>query len=422
MLTPLHPATCSEGYHCKLFHVSTGQFAVCGFGMVLVMFCVTSPFRERVPSAKVCGLHAQVRCRASLWQVSSHGRVRCSYGEAFLGSVSGDYRRVNIAGQSFLVHRLVARAFLDSPSGPDTYQVNHIDGDGNNNRVENLQYVTPQENIQRSYITSPDRGAKPGKPVFWREEGTDVWYRCSTQAEATRLLGLAQSSVSSCCRGVASRCYSKTNRSWLVFKYDTLPEPPRRVDEDWQPARYPGQDMPIRDVMVSSHGRLFWNSSNRNGLTRGTLLHNGYYGFQTRGLNRLVHRSVAATFLGPPESPIMQVNHKDGDRRNNHVRNLEFVTPSQNMQHFFQRQMGAIRRRRGRTVLTKLAASDDEWTQFKSIRAAGAHTGLTISTVRRPCDGIGRDNLLWNFRFAEGETHDGEEWRTVILEGARSPR
>ena len=151
-------------------------------------------------------------------------------------------------------------------------------------------------------------------------------------------------------------------------------------------------------------------------------MHNGYYGFHTRGLNGLVHRSVAATFLGPPESPIMQVNHKDGDRRNNHVRNLEFVTPSQNMQHCFQRQMGPTIRRRGRTVETKLAASDDNWTRCKSIRAAAEHTGLPLSTVRRACDGIGTDNLLWNFRFAEDESHDGEEWRNVILEGARSPR
>ena len=388
------------------------------------MFCATSSFRAKVLSAKVCGLprHVQVRWRASLWQVSTHGRVRSTYGEAFLGNISGAYRQVYIAEQNFLVHRLVARAFLEPPSGPGPYQVVHIDGDGKNNRVDNLQYVTPQENIQRSWTRTPDRGVKPGKPVFWRDERGDVWNRCSSQAEAARLLGLGLSSVSRCCCGVVSRCYSKKNHNWIVFKCATLPEPPRRDEEEWQPAQYPGQDAPIRDVMVSSHGRLFWNSSTRNGVTRGTLTHNGYYGFQTRGLNGLVHRAVAATFRGQPESPIMQVNHKDGDRRNNHVRNLEFVTPSQNTQHFFQRQKGATIRRRGRTVLTKLAASDDIWTHCKSIHAAAAHTGLPLSTVRRACDGIGTDNLLWNFRFAEDESQDGEEWRDVILEGVRSPK
>lgn len=45
----------------------------------------------------------------------------------------------------------------------------------------------------------------------------------------------------------------------------------------------------------------------------------------------LVHRLVAATFLG--ENPDLQVNHKDGNKLNNKVENLEWVTRSENMQH-----------------------------------------------------------------------------------------
>ncbi len=46
----------------------------------------------------------------------------------------------------------------------------------------------------------------------------------------------------------------------------------------------------------------------------------------------LVHRLIAITFLGKPTKRT-QVNHKDGNKRNNTIENLEYMTTMQNKVH-----------------------------------------------------------------------------------------
>ena len=65
---------------------------------------------------------------------------------------------VNGKVKGFMVHRLVALAFVDNPDGKP--EVNHIDGDRENNHASNLEWCTRLENVHHAMRT----GLKPKPP------------------------------------------------------------------------------------------------------------------------------------------------------------------------------------------------------------------------------------------------------------------
>lgn len=97
-----------------------------------------------------------------LYQVSNFGRVKSLSRKGsprdFLlrGGMKPDgYLQCAIVknrkASSFLVHRLVAIAFLGKRVVDPSLDVNHIDGNKLNNTVENLELCTRSENIKHSF-------------------------------------------------------------------------------------------------------------------------------------------------------------------------------------------------------------------------------------------------------------------------------
>lgn len=88
-----------------------------------------------------------------------------------------------------------------------------------------------------------------------------------------------------------------------------------------------------KECIVSSYGRAFRLDRNRVHGYSWSINRYGYGSITLPGpMPMPVHRVVATAFLPNPENKPV-VNHKDGNRLNNHVSNLEWVTYSENSLH-----------------------------------------------------------------------------------------
>lgn len=76
--------------------------------------------------------------------VASNGEARRLTGRVLGTTVHNGYRKAFIGGKGIFVHRLVAMAFIGKPDGRKF--VNHINSVRDDNRVENLEWVTAKEN------------------------------------------------------------------------------------------------------------------------------------------------------------------------------------------------------------------------------------------------------------------------------------
>ena len=79
-----------------------------------------------------------------------------------------------------LVHRLVMNAFVGERPYPQ-WEIDHINGDSHDNRIENLEYVTSSENTKRAYnlglqdksklsLARPNRIATPEQISYIKEQ------------------------------------------------------------------------------------------------------------------------------------------------------------------------------------------------------------------------------------------------------------
>lgn len=345
------------------------------------------------------------------WQISSHGRCRSLHGIVSKGYLSScGYHRVKIHGHQFFVHRLVAVAFFGSPN-PLAWQVHHKDGDKSNNHVDNLEYVTPRQNVCFSFAsgTRGNSGRRLSRPVMWRAVGSQSWQTSPSMVEAARHAGVSRPSVrKSCDENIPVRGFE--------FCLARLAEQEPVEGEVWRQMLDPRTGTAVPGRMVSSFGRLHFANGR---ISAGHQVKRGYHKAKVSSRVELLHRLVAFAFLGPPPTQQhIHVNHKDYDKSNNAVDNLEYVTASENALHSFANPVRRQTRSNAKPVESRPSIGSGEWTWHASISNAAKACGVSRTLVRSHARNSRSHAGKYEFRFAESEStknRPGEEWRDVDI-------
>ena len=141
-------------------------------------------------------------------EVSTHGRVKSNLRDGRILKATADSKgylrlRVTLQGvkKSYKVHRLVAQAFIENPEGKA--QVNHIDGNKQNNHVNNLEWVTHKANTQHMLLHGlkkkfPNNLPHKAKRVLCVELDKVFESMC----DASKVTGVPQANISKVCRGI----------------------------------------------------------------------------------------------------------------------------------------------------------------------------------------------------------------------------
>ena len=274
------------------------------------------------------------------YEVSSFGNVRniltnknmrlclkCGYNNICL--TNSETRRC------FKVHRLVALAFIENPENKS--HVNHKDKNKINNCVYNLEWMTSKENnIHRckdvkikcnknKRIIRRDKNTYDILEEYYSIEDAGIWaYNNGNTKNAHN----GRNTIGNCLNGLSKTAYDFI---WeFKNKYQDL------EGEEWREVIIENVDNPKKKKYYVSNLGRFKNST-------GVITENykvvEYIKVSVLNKTYALHRLIAKAFLENPENK-EHVNHKDGNKLNNILSNLEWITNRENQIHKFEMGLG----------------------------------------------------------------------------------
>lgn len=116
--------------------------------------------------------------------------------------------------------------------------------------------------------------------------------------------------------------------------------------------------------------------------------------------NFAIHRIVANAFIPNPNG-YTEVNHKDFNRLNNCVENLEWVSSSQNKHHAYTEIKNHIVR--GKRV-NQYDLNGNFLKTFNTVSDAAKEVGCVVSAISNCCLGRTKTSMGFQWRFVEGST------------------
>jgi len=299
------------------------------------------------------------------YAVNGMGVVRnVKLGKGLKLTKNGSYFRVSMDKNTEIrvprrINRLVAYAFLGFPP-TENYSVDHIDRKRGNNCVSNLRWATAKDQANNRGKFAPSTAAYRVSQLNLDGSFIKTWDRTT---DVSKEYDIDPSCIGSACR-------NGTVSAGFRWRYEFLDIP----GEIWK-------ELPVdRNTtkgafQVSNMGRVKFF---KRAPSYGTKSNDGYFvaNICINGKLRYkrIHRLVIGAFLEFREE--FMVNHIDGDKTNNRLDNLEYVTQQENVQHALETGL-----RKTVRISQYAIGGTEPIAIYESIKDASEKTGVRASNI-----------------------------------------
>lgn len=328
----------------------------------------------------------------SNYEVSEIGEIRNSRtGKMRRITRGGKYNIISLINNAGIekrkyVHVLVAQHFIPKVAGKP--YVNHIDGDGFNNHVDNLEWCTSSENKKASHVL---RGTKAVLQLDLGGNLVKRWQDTKAAVEANPAY-----KISGISKALLGRSLTYKQFKWK-YEQDTIVRAVRDLHADEVFVQI--NTMESRDYSnyyVSNYGlvrnarNMRLKPCNDQGGYEVVALYNKTDG---KSYQMRVNRLVAYAFHPDTYSPGLVVNHKDGVRKNNNYKNLEWCTLTANNRHGSGVSVDMIDKNTNEVL--KTFASQTEACEYLNVPSK------RISSICSCCKGRYKSALGYTWRYSQ---------------------
>jgi len=271
------------------------------------------------------------------------------------------------------VHKLIATTWLENPDNKKT--VDHINRVRNDNRVKNLQWATHEEQA----TNQKERTINHGRTIWKLDLQTNERIKCyMSLAEAASDNNIKRvQRLSMCALGKIGSAHG------FKWEYEKIVD---NQIEEWKLYHSTIKSK----YHISNNGRV----KNKDRILKP--VHDaGYLAIKINDKYLFMHTLVATLFLENPNN-YKEVNHKDGDKQNNHVDNLEWISHSDNMIHAIENNL--------KSNVRKVVNFDNKGNIIKIYLCptyAGRELNIPAASINCCCrgryDACGKDRLYFKY-------------------------
>lgn len=335
-----------------------------------------------------------------LYEASTFGNIRNKKTKKVLKpSINKTYMYVSLLNSdkknTMLLHRLIAKTFIININNKPT--VNHKDHDPSNNNINNLEWASYLEQVTHKRKPNPEIYEYTGTRPVWRiclETNIKLQHYLSIKEAArwvfdnkltkvkefgngnnikTKICVVIRKGKTNGKNNCKNTYYERKTAYGFKWEYDDENENIFK-DEIWQ--EIPFHLVNFKGYFVSSYGRI---RNNKGRITIGYSKPDDYLVANIYNKGYYIHRLVALVFISNPNNkPI--VNHKDGNKQNPNLDNLEWVDKSENSNHAVL--IGKIRTKE----VIQYDINNNKINEFSSVKEAAEYLKISTNTVGTICN------------------------------------